>query len=130
MAGTQCQAARERPGVRNMKSKPSRRGHGVAGVRGKKRAIWIFWKVTEVTVIRGDRQEGAAAERGATHAARLFSMKPAGRSRELKRCIYFFFLLKNTIPSVHPITGVGRIEEFTRHPRAGPHSWEVRHVTI
>lgn len=112
-----------------MKSKPSRRRYGIARVREKKRAIWIFWKVTEVTVIRGERQEGAAAERGERHVARLFSVKPSGKSRELKRYI-FFFLLKNIIPSVYQITRVGGIEEFMRNSRAGPDYWEVRNVTI
>lgn len=39
-----------------VRSKPSCSRYGVARLR-RERAIWIFWKVTEVIVIRGDRRE-------------------------------------------------------------------------
>lgn len=98
MAGTQCQAVREAR-LRNniMRSKPSCSRYGVARLR-RKRAIWIFWKVIEVTVIRGDRREQQQRKEKDRWNVSIFT-ETCRKVKRIKRD--FFFLFRSIIPSVH-----------------------------
>lgn len=105
MAGPQCQAGREAR-LRNhiMRSKPSSSRYGVARPR-KERAIWIFWKVTKVTIIRGDRRARQQREEKDMWNVSVFSET----CREVKRLKRFFFFsfLKGSFFQSTMITRVG-----------------------
>ena len=128
VAGTQCQSGREAR-LRNniMRSKPSCSRYGAARLR-RERAIWIFWKVIEVIIIRGDRRERQQRE-GKRHVECVYFQWNLQGGQETKKRFFFSFLKGSFLQSTM-ITRVSRTVEGQEDCETNFESQELRNVTV
>lgn len=129
VAGTQCQAGREAR-LRNniMRSKPSCSRYGAARLR-RERAIWIFWKVIEVIIIRGDRRERQQREEK-RHVERVYFQWNLQGGQETKKRFFFFSFLKGSFLQSTMITRVSGTVKGQEDCGANFESQELRNVTV
>lgn len=127
MAGAQCQTVREAR-LRNniMRSKPSCSRYGVARLR-RKRTIWIFWKVTEVTVIRGDRRERQQWEEKDRWNVSIFT-ETCRKVKRIKRGSFPFEKYHSLCPPRLP--ALAELQNVVRNSRVNLDSLELCNVAI
>lgn len=77
----------------------------------RKRAIWIFWKVIKVTVIRGDRSERQQREEKYMWNLSIFSANCRKEGQENKKRFFFSFVKLLFLQSTM-IMRVGRAVEY------------------